>query len=75
MDGRPYTFSQDALNLHLAGERVALAPADLTLLSDEALSSLRFAAIRLDAAAKGQDEAMVNLMCRITAERKRREAK
>lgn len=70
--GRIYTFDQDALNLHLAREREAAAPEDLSELGDDELASLYFAALRIDAATGGRDR---DLLDRTFAERQCRAGK
>lgn len=45
--GKEVVFDMDALNAHLARERIASAPADLSGLSADDLTGLRYAALRL----------------------------
>jgi hypothetical protein len=38
--GKPYVYDADALGAHIADERIAAAPADLTTLTDSEVSTL-----------------------------------
>ena len=70
--GRPYIYDQDRLNLHLAREAVAAAPANLRKLGDTALRALSYQAVRVDAddgMAHGAGQALLR---RIGAEYARR---
>lgn len=46
--GKPYIFDHAALNLHLAREAIASAPANLSALGDDELRGLRSSAAKVD---------------------------
>lgn len=68
LHGAVYVFDHDLLNAHLADEAVALAPADLTALSDADVSALWLSWLNCDRRRR-RDEAVRAFGQRICAER------
>lgn len=73
LDGRPWIYDLDLRLAYLAREAVAAAPADLSALSDDQLTGLKYAALRRDADARRRDPAAADLLGRVLEERRRRD--
>ncbi|MES2724886.1 MAG: hypothetical protein V4656_17175 [Pseudomonadota bacterium] len=61
--GKPYVFNEDLLNAHLADKALAAIPADLTTVTDDALTGLFYQWLNADARRRPEVEAVGRPIC------------